>query len=103
MNSIFSAERVNTGRQLEFDLVKAVTIVLMIWTHTYEALSTGFEPSLSEYYCISWVIIQFIFYFSIVPEALSTDVQVVITWLCILAATILAAVIYSNLMNTRIL
>lgn len=47
MNSIFSAERVNTGRQLEFDLVKAVTIVLMIWTHTYEALSTGFEPSLS--------------------------------------------------------
>ncbi len=47
MNNIFSAERVNTGRQLEFDLVKAVTIVLMIWTHTYEALSTGFEPSLS--------------------------------------------------------
>ncbi len=47
MNSIFSAERVNIGRQLEFDLVKAVTIVLMIWTHTYEALSTGFEPSLS--------------------------------------------------------
>ncbi len=47
MNTIFSTERVNTGRQLEFDLAKAVTIVLMIWTHTYEALSTGFEPSLS--------------------------------------------------------
>ena len=47
MNSIFSKERVNSGRQLEFDLAKAATIVLMIWTHTYEALSTGFEPSLS--------------------------------------------------------
>lgn len=49
MNAIFSEERVNTGRQLELelDLAKAVTIVLMIWTHTYETLSTGFEPSLS--------------------------------------------------------
>lgn len=47
-NTIFSRERVNTGRQLEFDLTKAVTIILMIWTHTYEAMSTGFEPSLSS-------------------------------------------------------
>lgn len=47
MNAVFSRERINTGRQLEFDLAKAVTIVLMIWTHTYESLSTGFEPSLS--------------------------------------------------------
>lgn len=47
MNTVFSRERVNTGRQLEFDPVKAVTIVLMVWTHTYETLSTGFEPSLS--------------------------------------------------------
>lgn len=47
MNAIFSSKRVNTGRQLEMDLAKAVTIVLMIWTHTYENLSTGFEPSLS--------------------------------------------------------
>lgn len=47
-NTIFSKERVNTGRQVEFDLAKAVTIVLMIWTHAYEALSTGFEPSLSS-------------------------------------------------------
>lgn len=47
MNTIFSSKRVNTGRQLELDLAKAVTIVLMIWTHTYETLSTGFEPSLS--------------------------------------------------------
>ena len=47
MNAIFSKERTNTGRQLEFDLAKAVTIVLMVWTHVYESLSTGFEPSLS--------------------------------------------------------
>lgn len=47
MNAIFSEERVNTGRQLELDLVKAAAIILMIWTHTYETLSTGFEPSLS--------------------------------------------------------
>ena len=47
MNAIISKERTNTGRQLEFDLTKAVTIVLMVWTHVYESLSTGFEPSLS--------------------------------------------------------
>lgn len=47
MNAIFSKERTNTGRQLEFDLAKAMTIVLMVWTHVYESLSTGFEPSLS--------------------------------------------------------
>lgn len=47
MSRIFSNEDVNTGRQVEFDLVKAATIVLMVWTHVYEELSTGFEPSLS--------------------------------------------------------
>lgn len=47
MKRIFSDLEVNTGRQYEFDLVKAITILLMIWTHVYEELSTGFEPSLS--------------------------------------------------------
>ncbi len=47
MNNLFSKERINTGRQLELDLVKAVAIVMMIWIHTYEELSNGFEPSLS--------------------------------------------------------
>lgn len=47
MGGMFSQNRVNTGRQLEFDLAKAVTIILMIWTHVYENLSTGFEPSIS--------------------------------------------------------
>lgn len=47
MVSLFSDTEKNTGRQHEFDLVKAFTIVLMIWTHVYENLSTVFEPSLS--------------------------------------------------------
>lgn len=49
MGSVFSKERVNTGRQLEFDLAKAVTIILMIWTHIYEDMSTGFAPSISSF------------------------------------------------------
>lgn len=43
----FSELEINKGRQYEFDLVKALTIILMIWTHVYESFSTGFEPSLS--------------------------------------------------------
>ena len=45
---IFSKQRINTGRQLEFDLAKAVTILLMIWTHVFETISNYFEPSLSH-------------------------------------------------------
>ena len=45
---IFSDSEVNTGRQLEIDLAKALAIVLMIWTHVYEELSTGFCPSASS-------------------------------------------------------
>lgn len=47
MTDLFSRKETNTGRQTEFDLVKAATIILMVWTHVYEELSTGFEPSLS--------------------------------------------------------
>lgn len=48
MGNMFSQERVNTGRQLEIDLAKTVTIILMVWTHVYEFISTSFEPSLSS-------------------------------------------------------
>ncbi len=47
--AVFSSLEVNKGRQNEFDLVKALTIVLMLWTHVYENLSTCFEPSLSYF------------------------------------------------------
>lgn len=45
----FSPKKINIGRQTEFDLIKALTIVLMIWTHVYENLSTGFAPSASSF------------------------------------------------------
>ena len=44
---MFSETEVNTGRQLEFDLAKALSIVLMIWTHVYEQLFPGFCPPAS--------------------------------------------------------
>ena len=47
--NIFSEREVNTGRQIEVDLAKAIAIVLMIWVHVYEELSTTFEPSVSFY------------------------------------------------------
>jgi len=47
--NIFAHQEINKSRQYEFDLIKALTIVLMIWTHVYENLSTGFEPSLSHF------------------------------------------------------
>jgi len=46
---MFVPQEINKSRQNEFDLIKALTIVLMIWTHVYENLSTGFEPSLSHF------------------------------------------------------
>lgn len=47
MDTLFSSEEINKNRQLEFDLMKTLTILLMIWTHVFEELSTEFEPSLS--------------------------------------------------------
>ena len=44
---IFSDKEVNVGRQIEFDLAKAATILLMIWSHVYDYLSTWFAPSVS--------------------------------------------------------
>ena len=51
--NIFSEREVNTGRQIEVDLAKALSIVLMIWCHVYDDLSTTFEPSVS-YYNSDW-------------------------------------------------
>ena len=51
--NIFSEREVNTGRQIEIDLAKAIAIVLMIWVHVYDELSTTFEPSVS-YYDSDW-------------------------------------------------
>jgi len=47
--SVFVPREINKSRQIEFDLIKALTIVLMIWTHVFENLSTGFAPSLSSF------------------------------------------------------
>ena len=47
------------------------------------------------------MIIQFIVYFSLIPEGLCSDAQVIIVWICILAATILSAVIYSKYLKER--
>lgn len=34
--SLFSKEKVNTGRQIEFDIAKAICIIGMVFVHTYE-------------------------------------------------------------------
>ncbi len=47
--AVFASNEINRSRQNEFDLIKALTIILMIWTHVYENLSTGFEPSFSHF------------------------------------------------------
>ena len=42
------------NRLYEFDMAKTIAIILMIWTHTYEYLSTGFFPSAS--YTVTYII-----------------------------------------------
>ena len=54
MTKFFSTAEVNTGRQIELDLAKAMIVVLMIWSHVYDELSTGFVPSAS-FINTSWV------------------------------------------------
>ena len=51
---IFSVSEVNTGRQIEIDLAKAISIVLMIWSHVYDELSTGFESSAGYFNSYWW-------------------------------------------------
>ncbi len=38
LRSCFSAEKVNTGRQGELDIVKGLAIIFMIWCHVYREL-----------------------------------------------------------------
>ncbi|MCR5747638.1 MAG: DUF1624 domain-containing protein [Lachnospiraceae bacterium] len=38
MKSFFSDERINTGRQIELDMIKALCIILMIISHTFDVL-----------------------------------------------------------------
>ena len=45
---IFSKEEVNTGRQRELDLVKAVAIILMILIHIYENVCVGLKSPMEE-------------------------------------------------------
>jgi uncharacterized membrane protein len=42
-HKIFSAERVNTGRQREVDLLKAFSIIMMIVTHVIDDLYVGYD------------------------------------------------------------
>ncbi len=42
-DKIFSSERVNTGRQIELDLLKAFSIIMMIVTHCIDDLYIGYE------------------------------------------------------------
>ena len=44
-NNIIAANEVNTGRQVEVDLVKTIAIFWMIFIHIYEETTTEFETS----------------------------------------------------------
>ena len=50
--NIFSKEKVNTGRQIEFDIAKAICIIGMVFVHTYEyflphdVMLVGFQNAL---------------------------------------------------------
>lgn len=48
MKKLFSSEDVNTGRQVEIDMIKAITVVVfMILCHVLEHDTNGFESTLS--------------------------------------------------------
>ena len=53
MKSLFGSELCNTGRQIEFDIAKAVCILGMVFVHCFEELSTpAAEESLAGYIMI---------------------------------------------------
>ncbi|MCQ2173919.1 MAG: heparan-alpha-glucosaminide N-acetyltransferase domain-containing protein [Bacteroidales bacterium] len=56
---------------------------------------------INQYYCISWVLIQPIYYLCPGFERLSSDSQVILFWICILTATVLAVTIYSKYLKER--
>ena len=48
ISSLFSDEKVNTGRQVELDIAKAFAIIFMIFLHTVmivEAYNVGLSPT----------------------------------------------------------
>ena len=49
MFDLFSDEKINTGRQLELDVAKALSIIFMIFLHTLIVVK-GFNYSLSPAY-----------------------------------------------------
>ena len=49
MSNLFSDEKVNTGRQVELDIAKALSIIFMIFLHTLMVVK-GFDHSLSPAY-----------------------------------------------------
>ena len=49
MAGLFSNEKINTGRQVELDIAKALSIIFMIFLHTVMVVS-GFNNSISPAY-----------------------------------------------------
>lgn len=49
MNSLFSDEKVNLGRQAELDIAKALSIIFMIFLHTLMVVK-GFNVAVSPDY-----------------------------------------------------
>ena len=49
MPGLFSNEKINTGRQVELDIAKALSIIFMIFLHTVMVVS-GFNNSISPAY-----------------------------------------------------
>jgi surface polysaccharide O-acyltransferase-like enzyme len=49
MLDLFSKEKVNTGRQVELDIAKALAIIFMIFLHTLMVVK-GFNYSLNPTY-----------------------------------------------------
>lgn len=49
MSNLFSNEKVNTGRQVELDIAKALSIIFMIFLHSLMVIK-GFNYSLSPAY-----------------------------------------------------
>ena len=47
ISNLFSDEKINTGRQVELDIVKALSIIFMIFLHTFYVASL-FKSSFNQ-------------------------------------------------------
>ena len=48
ISNLFSDEKVNTGRQVELDIAKALSIIFMIFLHVFyvaSAFNSSFDPN----------------------------------------------------------